>query len=67
MDIIIMSTMKCFQKNVHIIRKKVLHHNRNDFCEGIDINKTSSSKQYIICDYWYFIGKEFKFQTFLCN
>ena len=35
---------------------------RNDFSEGIDVNKTSASKDYDICHYWYFLDRGFKFQ-----
>ena len=32
----------------------MLCYNRNDFCEGIDVNKTSELKELDICHYWYF-------------
>ena len=35
--------------------------------EGIDINKTSASKEYDVCHYWYFLNKCFKFQPYVCN
>ena len=35
--------------------------------EGIDANKTSTSKECDICHYWYFLNKRFKFQTNVCN
>ena len=35
--------------------------------EGIDINKTSESKEYMLCHYWYFKDISFKFQPYLCN
>ena len=31
-------------------------------CKVIDVNKTSASKKCIICHYWYFLDKVFKFQ-----
>ena len=31
------------------------------FYEGIDINKTSASKECDLCHYWYFLDKGFKF------
>ena len=40
---------------------------RIDVSEGIDINKTSASKEYIICRNWYFSDKRFKFQRDICN
>ena len=30
-----------------------------DISEGIDINKTSASKECDICRYWYFLDKNF--------
>ena len=33
---------------------KKLYHARIEFTEGIDVNKTSKSKECDICHYWYF-------------
>ena len=38
-----------------------------DVSEGIDINKTSTSKECDICCYWCFLNKGFKYQTYVCN
>ena len=35
--------------------------------EGIDFNKTISSKNCMICHYWYFRGTGFRYQTYVCN
>ena len=35
--------------------------------EVIGINKTGASRECDICDYWYFLNKRFKFQTYVCN
>ena len=43
------------------------YYDRIDVCEVININKTSLSKKYDICHYWYFLNKGFKFQAYLCN
>ena len=32
----------------------MLHYSRIEVSEGIDVNKTSASKECIICYYWYF-------------
>ena len=32
----------------------MLYYDRTDVSEGIDVNKTSASKECIICLYWYF-------------
>ena len=45
----------------------MLHFNRTDVSDGIDVNKTSASKQFDICDYWYFLNYSFKFQPNVCN
>ena len=34
--------------------------------EGTDINKTSASKEFDVCHYWYFLNDSFKFQTKVC-
>ena len=46
---------------------KMLHYERIDVSEGIDVNKTSKSKECDICHYWYFFNKSFKFQPNVCN
>ena len=45
----------------------MLQYDRIDFSEGIDINKTSASKQCDICYYWYFKNVGYKFQSYVCN
>ena len=45
----------------------MLHFNRIDVSERIDINKTSQSKECDVCHYWYFLNKGFKFQPHVCN
>ena len=37
------------------------------YSDGIDINKTSESKECDICQYWYFLNNGFKFQPDVCN
>ena len=39
----------------------MLHYTRIDNSEGIDVNKTSTSNQYIICHYWHFYTKDLGF------
>ena len=36
---------------------KMLCYDRIDLSEGIYLNKTSGSKECIICHYWQFLGK----------
>ena len=40
---------------------------KNDISEGIDIDKTSLSREFMICHYWYFKDLEFKFKSNICN
>ena len=35
--------------------------------EGIDVNKTSESKEHNICHYWHFLDEGYKFQPYACN
>ena len=39
----------------------MLHFDRIDVSEGIDVNKTSKSRECEICHYWHFLNKGFKF------
>ena len=43
----------------------MLYYNRIDDYEGIDINKTSESKNATFCYYWYGLNKDLKFQPSL--
>ena len=45
----------------------MLHCDRIDVSEGIDVNKTSASKECDVCHYWHFLNDSFKFQTNVCN
>ena len=47
--------------------EKMLYYDRIDVPDGIDVNKTSSSKKFDICHYWCFSDKGFKFQVNVCN
>ena len=40
---------------------------RIDVSEEIVIKKTSASKEWGICHYWYFLNYSFKFQLNICN
>ena len=33
------------------------------FSEGVSVKKTIKSKECEICHYWYFLNKQFKFQS----
>ena len=45
----------------------MLEYDRIGISEGIDVNKTSLSKEYDICHYWYFKNIGFKYELILCN
>ena len=38
-----------------------------DVSEGTDINKTSASKKYMLCHYWYFEDVGYKSQSHVSN
>ena len=38
-----------------------------DVSEGIVINKTSISKECDICNYWYFLNKNFDYEPYFCD
>ena len=46
---------------------EMLCYGRTNVSEGINVNKTSASKEFDICHYWYFLDKGFKFQTNVCD
>ena len=35
--------------------------------QGIDTDKTSTSKEWMLCHYWYFKNVAFKFEQNVCN
>ena len=45
----------------------MLQYDRVDVSEGIDINKTSKSKECMLCHYWCFKDIGYKFQPYLSN
>ena len=38
----------------------MLYYNRIDVSEGIDVNKTSGSKECITCQHWHYLDQEFR-------
>ena len=46
---------------------KMLQYEKIDASEGIDVNKTSASKEREICQYWFFKNVGFKFEEHVCN
>ena len=45
----------------------MLQFQKIDVSDGIDVNKTSESKEYKLCHYWFFEDIGFKFEKHLCN
>ena len=45
----------------------MLQHDRSDVSGGIDIKKTSKSKECALCHYWHFKHVGYKFQPHHCN
>ena len=45
----------------------MIYHDRIDVSLGIDINKTSASKERNFCHYCHFLDRGFKFQPCVCN
>ena len=46
---------------------KMLQYEKIYVSEGIDVNKTSASKEYQRCHYWFFKNIGFKFEEYVCN
>ena len=45
----------------------MLEYDRTDISEGIDVNKTSNSRECSSCNFYYFLKKNFNYQTYLCD
>ena len=45
----------------------MLQYKKFDVSEGIDTNKTSASKECMLCHYWYFKNVRFKFEPHVSN
>ena len=45
----------------------MLEYDRIGISEGIDMGKTNKSKECDICQYWYFLDKNFTYESHLCN
>ena len=45
----------------------MLQYEKIDVSEGIDVNKTSASKECELCHYWFFKDAGFKFEEHVCN
>ena len=45
----------------------MLQYQKIDASKGIDVNKTSKSKECDLCHYWFFKDVGFKFEEHVCN
>ena len=45
----------------------MLQYQKINVSEGIDVNKTSASKECGLCHYWFFKDIGFKFEEHVCN
>ena len=45
----------------------MLQYEKIDASEGIDVNKTSVSKECELCHYWFLKDVQFKFEEHVCN
>ena len=45
----------------------MLRYEKINVSEGIDVNKTSASKECELCHYWFFKDIGFKFEEHVCN
>ena len=45
----------------------MLRYQKIDVSKGIDVNKTSASKECELCHYWFFKDVGFKFEKHVCN
>ena len=45
----------------------MLQYEKIDVSQGIDTNKTSLSKECMLCHYWYFKDVGFKFELHVCD
>ena len=44
-----------------------MQYDKIDVSEGINVNKTSASKECKLCHYWFFKDVGFKFEEHVCN
>ena len=45
----------------------MVEYDRTDLDEGIDVNKTSNSREFLLCHFWYFLDKNFNYQQYYCD
>ena len=45
----------------------MLEYEKIDISDGIDVNKSDKSKECMLCHYWYFLDKSFRYGPYLCH
>ena len=45
----------------------MIYYDRIDVSEGVDDNKISASKEFVVCHYWCLLNHSFKFQSNVWN
>ena len=45
----------------------MLKYEKIDISDGIDVNKSDKSKECMLCHYWYFLDKSFRYGPFICD
>ena len=45
----------------------MLKYDKVDITEGIDLDKTSKSRECMFCYYWYYLNKNFSYAPFTCD
>ena len=45
----------------------MLEYETIDISDGIDVNISDKSKEWMLCNYWYFLDKNFSYEPYLCN
>ena len=45
----------------------MLEYERIDISDGIDVDMSNKSKECMLCHYWYFLHKNFRYGPYLCD
>ena len=45
----------------------MIEYKKIDILEGIDVDKTNKSKECMLCNYWYFLNKNFSHGPYICD
>ena len=45
----------------------MIEYDRINLDEGINLNKTSNSEECWLCNFWYFLDKNFNYQKYYCD